>query len=132
MFCFILYSWYGGKHAVFASPEQINKNGRNYNKRPIWKQTNPKNITRFKRWSCYQFLTAIWNVRYFSKLGQSLSNKNEATHSYWKKKFFRYFHNQINYTDWPCIQIILLGNKNLARCKSLLKNRNEIMFRINN
>ena len=73
----------------------------------------------------------MWNIRYFSRIGQSLSNKNEATHAYWKRKFWRYFTTQIKYNDWPNIQIILLSNKNLSRCKSLLKmkKKNDALYK---
>ena len=123
-----IYSWYGGDSALFAHKDQKHRNGRNYNKKAIWKLSNKKTITRFRRWDDAKFLQCIWNVRYFSPIGQSLSNKNEATHAFWTFKFYRYFNSQINYTDWPMVQIILLGNKNLSRCNTLIKDENNPLY----
>ena len=128
LFCFVLHRWFTGDHSIFADPLQKHTNNKNYNAKPIWKASNQKIGVRFNRWKDEGFQLALWNVQKFSPIGQSLSNKNEGTHG-WSYKFYKYFVNQINYKEWQDIQIILLANKCLSRCYTLINDQYNDLYK---
>ena len=125
-----MYSWFGNnEQSIFAHPKQKYKNKRCYNAKPLLNHSRKKIITRYRKWNEINFLETLWNVQLFSPIGQALSNKCEAHHSLWKKRFYHWFRTQSSIDNWYDFQIVILANTCLSRIDTLKNNQNNSFYK---